>query len=148
MWFRCRNCGIWLGVRSCNESSTFSAKTIVATWSMEVVSDRICLLLWSFRRIHQVKVLRCRRWDDFLYLDNFPYITKNSKFLFDQILSYVACRYLSYVMEVATPTADCLGLVHDLLLPVLMKGSIRGVLSHQEVGVEFSWNSDLMSLHV
>ncbi|CBI18702.3 unnamed protein product, partial [Vitis vinifera] len=46
--------------------------------------------------------------------------------------AYTKLRYLSYVMEVATPTADCLGLVHDLLLPVLMKGSSRGVLSHQE----------------
>lgn len=44
-----------------------------------------------------------------------------------------ACRYLSYVMDVATPTKDCLDIVHDLLLPVLMKGNRKSVLSHQEV---------------
>lgn len=44
-------------------------------------------------------------------------------------------RYLSYIMDVATPTADCLILVHDLLVPVLLKGDRRGTLSHQEVHV-------------
>lgn len=42
------------------------------------------------------------------------------------------CRYLSYVMDVATPTADCLLLIHDLLAPVISKGS---TLSHQEVSL-------------
>ncbi|KAF8023348.1 hypothetical protein BT93_F0754 [Corymbia citriodora subsp. variegata] len=45
---------------------------------------------------------------------------------------YTKLRYLSYIMDVATPTADCLILVHDLLIPVLMKGQSRGTLSHQE----------------
>ncbi|PKI73540.1 hypothetical protein CRG98_006121 [Punica granatum] len=45
---------------------------------------------------------------------------------------YTKLRYLSYIMDVATPTADCLTLVHDLLMPVLMKGHSRGTLSHQE----------------
>ncbi|KAJ4964028.1 hypothetical protein NE237_023967 [Protea cynaroides] len=44
--------------------------------------------------------------------------------------AYTKLRYLSYIMDVATPTADCLILVHDLLLPVIMKG--RSTLSHQE----------------
>ncbi|MBA0720799.1 hypothetical protein Golax_008402, partial [Gossypium laxum] len=35
---------------------------------------------------------------------------------------YTKLRYLSYVMDVATPTADCLTLVHELLMPVIMKG--------------------------
>ncbi|KAK3030728.1 hypothetical protein RJ639_036532, partial [Escallonia herrerae] len=42
--------------------------------------------------------------------------------------TYTKLRYLSYVMDVATPTADCLTLVYDLLLPVVSKGT----LSHQE----------------
>lgn len=42
-------------------------------------------------------------------------------------------RYLSYVMDVATPTADCLILVHDLLLPVMLKSHSKNTLSHQEV---------------
>ncbi|RWW86950.1 hypothetical protein BHE74_00004240 [Ensete ventricosum] len=41
-------------------------------------------------------------------------------------------RYLSYVMDVATPTADCLTLVHDLLLPVILKSRSKNSLSHQE----------------
>ena len=41
-------------------------------------------------------------------------------------------RYLSYVMNVATPTADCLTLVYNLLLPVVMKGHSKSTLSHQE----------------
>lgn len=45
---------------------------------------------------------------------------------------YAKLRYLSYIMDVATPTADCLKLVYDLLIPVLMKGQSRGTLSHQE----------------
>ncbi|KAF5749744.1 hypothetical protein HS088_TW03G00069 [Tripterygium wilfordii] len=46
--------------------------------------------------------------------------------------AYTKLRYLSYVMDVATPTKDCLDLVNDLLLPVLMKGNSKNVLSHQE----------------
>lgn len=45
---------------------------------------------------------------------------------------YTKLRYLSYVMDVATPTADCLTLVYDLLLPVIMKGHSKSTLSHQE----------------
>ncbi|CAK9169170.1 unnamed protein product [Ilex paraguariensis] len=46
--------------------------------------------------------------------------------------AYAKLRYLSYVMDVATPTADCLDFVHDLLLPVLLKGDTKRTLSHQE----------------
>ncbi|XP_057550627.1 uncharacterized protein LOC130828680 [Amaranthus tricolor] len=46
--------------------------------------------------------------------------------------SYTKLRYLSYVMDVATPTADCPTLVHDLLYPVVMKGRTKSTLSHQE----------------
>ncbi|KAA8538165.1 hypothetical protein F0562_027773 [Nyssa sinensis] len=46
--------------------------------------------------------------------------------------SYTRLRYLSYVMDVATPTADCLMLVYDLLLPVVMRGHSKSTLSHQE----------------
>ncbi|KAI9106858.1 hypothetical protein K1719_022386 [Acacia pycnantha] len=45
---------------------------------------------------------------------------------------YTKLRYLSYVMDVATPTADCLNLVYDLLAPVIMKGNNKMSLSHQE----------------
>ncbi|KAG6397519.1 hypothetical protein SASPL_143688 [Salvia splendens] len=48
--------------------------------------------------------------------------------------AYTKLRYLSYVMDVATPTADCLDLVHDFLLPVVIKDKSKHTLSHQEVG--------------
>lgn len=38
-------------------------------------------------------------------------------------------------MDVATPTADCLLLIHDLLSPVIVKGND---LSHQEVSMVIS----------
>ncbi|KAA3473775.1 Ribosomal protein L10 family protein isoform 2 [Gossypium australe] len=44
--------------------------------------------------------------------------------------AYTKLRYLSYIMDVATPTADCLTLIHDLLSPV--KSNIKHKLSHQE----------------
>ncbi|XP_055829046.1 uncharacterized protein LOC129897964 isoform X1 [Solanum dulcamara] len=44
--------------------------------------------------------------------------------------AYTRLRYLTYVMDVATPTADCLNLVYDLLLPVVSK--TKNSLSHQE----------------
>ncbi|XP_011657956.1 uncharacterized protein LOC101209129 isoform X1 [Cucumis sativus] len=46
--------------------------------------------------------------------------------------SYSKLRYLSYVMDVATPTEDCLSLVEELLQPVIMKQTRRGSLSRQE----------------
>ncbi|GFP85845.1 hypothetical protein PHJA_000728300 [Phtheirospermum japonicum] len=47
--------------------------------------------------------------------------------------AYTKLRYLSYVMDVATPTADCLDVVHELLQPVVIKGKTKHSLSHQEV---------------
>ncbi|XVF17335.1 hypothetical protein REPUB_Repub10bG0111800 [Reevesia pubescens] len=44
--------------------------------------------------------------------------------------AYTKLRYLSYVMDVATPTEDCLTLIYDLLSPV--KGNSKHKLSHQE----------------
>ncbi|CAL5054437.1 unnamed protein product [Urochloa decumbens] len=46
--------------------------------------------------------------------------------------AYTKLRYLSYIMDVATPTADWLNLVHELLLPILMKDHGTNTLSHQE----------------
>ncbi|XP_052190271.1 uncharacterized protein LOC127799978 isoform X2 [Diospyros lotus] len=46
--------------------------------------------------------------------------------------AYTRLRYLSYVMDVATPTADCLTLVYEQLYPVVMEGHNRSKLSHQE----------------
>ncbi|KAM0873373.1 hypothetical protein ACQ4PT_038102 [Festuca glaucescens] len=46
--------------------------------------------------------------------------------------AYTKLRYLSYIVDIATPTADWLNLVHELLLPVLMKSHDTAPLSHQE----------------
>ncbi|KAK9152277.1 hypothetical protein Syun_010586 [Stephania yunnanensis] len=45
--------------------------------------------------------------------------------------TYTKLRYLSYVMNVATPTKDCLELVYELLVPVIKAKSERS-LSRQE----------------
>lgn len=41
-------------------------------------------------------------------------------------------------MDVATPTADCLTLVYDFLMPVIIKGDSKSTLSHQEVNFKLS----------
>ncbi|CAN6821506.1 unnamed protein product [Brassica oleracea] len=46
--------------------------------------------------------------------------------------AYARLRYLSYVMDVASPTKDCLDLIYDFLLPIIMKSNHKSVLSHQE----------------
>lgn len=53
------------------------------------------------------------------------------------LFNLLLIRYLSYVMDVATPTLDCLILVHELLLPVIMRGDAKSTLSHQEVCIFF-----------
>ncbi|KAF4350413.1 hypothetical protein F8388_004661 [Cannabis sativa] len=45
---------------------------------------------------------------------------------------YTKLRYLSYIMDVATPTEYCLNLVHELLSHVLINGNNSNTLSHQE----------------
>jgi hypothetical protein len=63
------------------------------------------------------------------------------KLLLHWVISYITTRYLTYVMDVATPTEDCLTLVHDLLLPVIMKSKGNSSLSHQEVWANLTPNS-------
>ncbi|CAA0816274.1 Unknown protein [Striga hermonthica] len=48
--------------------------------------------------------------------------------------SYTKLRYLSYVLNVATPTKDCLELLHELLVPVLKARSERN-LTRQEKSI-------------
>ncbi|KAK1292612.1 hypothetical protein QJS10_CPB17g00329 [Acorus calamus] len=45
--------------------------------------------------------------------------------------AYTKLRYLSYILNVATPTKDCLDLVHELLLPVV-KARGENCLTRQE----------------
>ncbi|XP_059661311.1 uncharacterized protein LOC132307532 [Cornus florida] len=48
--------------------------------------------------------------------------------------SYTKLRYLSCVMNVATPTKDCLELVHELLVPII-KARIEKSLTRQEKSI-------------
>jgi hypothetical protein len=61
----------------------------------------------------------------------------SSSFLFVFFFVIAKCeplyRYLSYIMDVATPTADWLELVYELLLPILMTNHGSATLSYQEV---------------
>ncbi|GAB2285161.1 hypothetical protein Dimus_019614 [Dionaea muscipula] len=59
--------------------------------------------------------------------------------------SYTQLRYLSFVMNVATPTKDCLGLVGDLLLPVIKARSERR-LNRQEKSILLDCESQVESL--
>uniref|UniRef100_A0A0D3EGF9 Uncharacterized protein n=1 Tax=Brassica oleracea var. oleracea TaxID=109376 RepID=A0A0D3EGF9_BRAOL len=46
--------------------------------------------------------------------------------------AYTKLRYLSYVMDVASPTKYCIDLIYDFLCPVIMKENYKATLSHQE----------------
>lgn len=58
--------------------------------------------------------------------------------IFNTIFShfFLVNRYLSHVMSVATPTKDCLELVHQLLVPVI-KARSEKTLTRQEVYIGF-----------
>nr|VDD34137.1 unnamed protein product [Brassica oleracea] len=46
--------------------------------------------------------------------------------------AYTKLRYLSYVMDVASPTKYCTDLIYDFLCPVIMKENYKATLSLQE----------------
>ncbi|CAN4104391.1 unnamed protein product [Withania somnifera] len=46
--------------------------------------------------------------------------------------TYTKLRYLSYVMDVATPTKDCLELIHELLVPVMKARSDRSMTRQEK----------------
>ncbi|KAL0751934.1 hypothetical protein Bca101_033937 [Brassica carinata] len=46
--------------------------------------------------------------------------------------AYTKLRYLSYVMDVASPTKYCIDLIYDFLCPVIMKENYKATLSLQE----------------
>ncbi|WJZ99793.1 hypothetical protein VitviT2T_018209 [Vitis vinifera] len=59
--------------------------------------------------------------------------------------SYTKLRYLSYVMNVATPTKDCLELVHELLVPVIKARSEKS-LTRQEKSILLDCETQVESL--
>ncbi|XP_042067514.1 uncharacterized protein LOC121810862 isoform X1 [Salvia splendens] len=59
--------------------------------------------------------------------------------------SYTKLRYLSYVMNVATPTKDCLEVLHELLVPVLKAQSDRN-LTRQEKSILLDCEAQVESL--
>lgn len=135
VWFYCWNNGVWSCHGSCYERAKLSTEKFVAAWPMEMVTHWICIILWRFRCLHKAKVLRCSLAK--------PGLTRLTCFATSNCDCNIAhawfafFRYLSYIMDVATPTNDCLSLVYELLMPVLMKGHTKNILSHQEVKITY-----------
>ncbi|KAI5339991.1 hypothetical protein L3X38_019265 [Prunus dulcis] len=59
--------------------------------------------------------------------------------------SYTKLRYLSHVMNVATPTKDCLQLVNELLVPIL-KAKSEKCLTRQEKSILLDCETQIESL--
>lgn len=59
--------------------------------------------------------------------------------------SYTKLRYLSYIMDVATPTKDCLELVYELLVPVMKARSERS-LTRQEKSILLDCETQVQKL--
>ncbi|EOX93622.1 Uncharacterized protein TCM_002512 isoform 1 [Theobroma cacao] len=59
--------------------------------------------------------------------------------------SYTKLRYLLHVMNVATPTKDCLELVHELLVPILKARSEKS-LTRQEKSILLDCETQIESL--
>ena len=60
-------------------------------------------------------------------------LLQTMKNITDDSRLFMICRYLSYVMDVASPTKYCIDLIYDFLCPVIMKKNYKATLSHQEV---------------
>ncbi|KAI3852139.1 hypothetical protein MKW92_040856 [Papaver armeniacum] len=59
--------------------------------------------------------------------------------------SYTKLRHLSYIMDVATPTKDCLELVYELLVPVMKARSERS-LTRQEKSILLDCETQVQKL--
>ncbi|XP_004305865.1 PREDICTED: uncharacterized protein LOC101301517 [Fragaria vesca subsp. vesca] len=59
--------------------------------------------------------------------------------------SYTKLRYLSHVMDVATPTKDCLELVNELLVPII-KARSEKCLTRQEKSIMLDCETQIESL--
>lgn len=148
VWLGCGNGGIWHRFRSCYEGSAFSTKESIVAWSMEMAFNRVCIILWCLWCIHQAKVIHVMGWLVVPIKMIWPCKILLFFHWFHIWIMFLMCdpdRYLSYVMDVATPTADCLNLVYDLLRPVLMKGHNKSMLSFQEVKIALSWNFNVLT---
>lgn len=55
--------------------------------------------------------------------------------------SYTKLRYLSHVMDVATPTKDCLELVNELFVPII-KARSEKCLMRQEMAAKKRYRSE------
>ncbi|XP_059282074.1 uncharacterized protein LOC132035924 isoform X2 [Lycium ferocissimum] len=59
--------------------------------------------------------------------------------------TYTKLRYLSYVMDVATPTKDCLELIHELLVPIMKARNDRS-MTRQEKSLLLDCETEVESL--
>jgi len=95
--------------------------------------DRVYFTLWHICDIYQAEVIRS--WCVIFYR-NILFIKLYLIIAIVVIIMFYAfClnRHISYVMDVATPTTDCLELVYDLLEPVITRKSSNASLRCLEV---------------
>lgn len=127
-WIHSGDSSIWSTAGGCYAGPEVPCTKFTHWGALEVDPDRICRVLWSFWLLYQIKV-------SYMYDAIWIFSVLNAQEKFQCMFSlHVSCRYLSYVMNVATPTKDCLELLHELLVPVLKTRSERN-LTRQEVSI-------------
>ncbi|KAL0909052.1 hypothetical protein M5K25_023574 [Dendrobium thyrsiflorum] len=102
-----------------DESSSLKCGSVAETVAYDIVLE----VAMKVQRFQQRSLLLHGPW---------KWLLTEFAFYYGVSDAYTRLRYLSYIMDVATPTADCLTLVHDLLAPVLLKNGVTKALSHQE----------------
>lgn len=149
-WLCCGNSGLWFTVGSCNACTTFSSSKLEATRTLEVALDWICRLLWSFWFIYKAQVVKNVNFVKLkAHIMHLHFLSKKKEeynaltFMVTLNFFHPFCfllRYLLHVMNVATPTKDCLELVNELLVPILKARSEKS-LTRQEVRLPIAFIS-------
>ena len=116
-----RDACLWHCIGNCNANATIWSKKFKTAWYMEMAIVWVCSVLWSFWCLYKLEVS--------FALQN---VTVEEDCWWICIDFLVFLRYLSCIMEVATPTEDCLLLIHELFYPVISRQQ-EITLSRQEV---------------
>ena len=112
---------LWHCIGNCNANATIWPKKFETAWYMEMAIVWVCSVLWSFWCVYKLEVS--------FALQN---VTVQEDCWWICIDFWVLLRYLSCIMEVATPTEDCLLLIQELFYPVISRQQ-EITLSRQEV---------------
>ncbi|KAG6390875.1 hypothetical protein SASPL_148620 [Salvia splendens] len=130
------------------DQNSYKGTSIVET----IAYDSVLETAMKGQQIEQRNLLRHGSWkwlmDEFAFFLAFQMHTQSSgiinvhcwlpgmaiygSIIIKRIFALRSFRYLSYVMDVATPKADCLAWVCDILLPVVIKGKSKHTFSHVE----------------